>query len=60
MQFHRFVLFGFALLIICAGCNQKKVSESEAHLGKADLVISGNEEAKAHFNKGLLLLHSFG
>ncbi|HBH25566.1 MAG TPA: hypothetical protein DDY13_19380 [Cytophagales bacterium] len=59
MQFHRFVLFGFALLIICAGCNQKKVSESEAHLGKADLVISGNEEAKAHFNKGLLLLHSF-
>ncbi|WP_224489262.1 tetratricopeptide repeat protein [Robertkochia flava] len=52
----------YFLTFLCLGlmlsCNQK--NENRAHqLGVVNLEVSGNEAAKAHFKKGLLLLHSF-
>lgn len=45
------------MLIILSSCKQEKKQES--YLGIVNIEVSGNEEAIPHFEKGLLLLHSF-
>jgi tetratricopeptide (TPR) repeat protein len=49
------------LSLISFACNPSTDtgSASSYQLGEAQLVNSGNEEAKPHFDKGLLLMHSF-
>ena len=52
----KYLSFCLAFLIL-AGCNQKKTDSST--LGVVDISVSGKESAQPHFEKGLLLLHSF-
>jgi len=47
----------FLLFIVLSSCKQEKKQES--YLGIVNIEVSGNEEAIPHFEKGLLLLHSF-
>lgn len=45
------------LLFIIISCKQK---ETEVNcLGVVDIIVSGKESVQPHFEKGLLLLHSF-
>ena len=39
--------------------NKETENESDYQLGEVELKVTGNSEAKAFFEKGLLLLHSF-
>lgn len=48
----------FALICICACKTNEKDAETD-YLGVIKLEVSGNEIARPHFEKGLLLLHSF-
>lgn len=48
-------LLAFLLMM---SCNHKKSNQNDK-LGVVHLEVSGNDAAKAHFKKGLLLLHSF-
>ena len=48
----------FLTLILLISCNQNKKT-AEHQLGVVHLDVTGNEEARTHFEKGLLLLHSF-
>lgn len=45
------------LLVLLLGCKQEK--EQDSYLGIVNIEISGNKDAVPHFEKGLLLLHSF-
>ncbi len=45
------------LFIVSFGCSNPK--EEEHHLGSINLEVTGDIEAMPHFEKGLLLLHSF-
>ncbi len=47
----------FLFLILLFSCNQEKKQES--YLGIVNIEVSGNKDAVSHFEKGLLLLHSF-
>lgn len=47
----------FLALFIIVSCKQQKTENS--FLGVVDISVSGNESAQPHFEKGLLLLHSF-
>lgn len=47
----------FLFLIVLFSCKQEKKQES--YLGIVNIEVSGNDEAIPHFEKGLLLLHSF-
>lgn len=53
-----FNLYVYLLGFLLISCNQIP-SEKQVRLGVVDLEVSGNEPAKEHFKKGLLLLHSF-
>lgn len=44
-------------LFIIVSCKQQKTENS--HLGVVDISVSGKKSAQPHFEKGLLLLHSF-
>lgn len=45
------------LLIFCISC--KKETANKSYLGIVNIDVTGNENAIPHFEKGLLLLHSF-
>ena len=47
----------FLFLILLTSCKQEQKQES--YLGIVNIEVSGNEDAVPHFEKGLLLLHSF-
>ncbi|MGI9532143.1 tetratricopeptide repeat protein [Lutimonas sp.] len=47
----------FLILILLFACKDQKPKDS--YLGIVNIDISGNEKAIPHFEKGLLLLHSF-
>lgn len=49
--------FVLAILLWIAGCSSDKKTESR--LGEIQLDVSGSDEAQPHFERGLLLLHSF-
>ncbi|PHN08288.1 tetratricopeptide repeat protein [Flavilitoribacter nigricans] len=51
----------FLLLIslICFSCKQEAPDATENHLGEIHFQPSGKDEAQPHFQRGLLLLHSF-
>ncbi|THD65707.1 hypothetical protein E7Z59_14045 [Robertkochia marina] len=46
------------ILIFCLSCQTTEKKEQD-QLGVVHLEVSGNEKAREHFKKGLLLLHSF-
>ena len=52
----RLVTYFFILLLIVS-CKQQKTENS--FLGVVDISVSGKKSAQPHFEKGLLLLHSF-
>ncbi|MDC7999533.1 hypothetical protein POV26_00625 [Aequorivita todarodis] len=52
----RFLTYFFTLLLIVS-CKQKETEKN--HLGVVSITITGKESAQPHFEKGLLLLHSF-
>ena len=52
----KFITIFFAILTVFS-CKENKTPEE--HLGVVSLDVSGKKTAKAHFEKGLLLLHSF-
>lgn len=60
---HRLRAFSFLLTLSCLiliSCNRQEAPENLAsHLGEIHFQPSGNDEAQPHFQKGLLLLHSF-
>ena len=45
------------LVLLTLSCKKQKIEES--YLGIVNIEVTGNKEAVAHFEKGLLLLHSF-
>ena len=45
------------IVVVTFSCNKQKIEES--YLGIVNIEVTGNKEAVAHFEKGLLLLHSF-
>ena len=45
------------LLILCISCKEQKSNDN--YLGIVNIEITGDEKAIPHFEKGLLLLHSF-
>ena len=47
----------YLLLIIIISCAKDKKQES--YLGIVNIEVTGNKKAVPHFEKGLLLLHSF-
>lgn len=47
----------FVLIILVFSC--KKEIKEETYLGIVNIEVTGNEDALPHFEKGLLLLHSF-
>lgn len=47
----------FLLLIVLISCKQEKKQES--YLGIVNIKVTGSKNAVSHFEKGLLLLHSF-
>ncbi|MDA0193722.1 MAG: tetratricopeptide repeat protein [Bacteroidetes bacterium] len=51
------VILGFALLFMIACADQPK--KESFTLGKIDFKVTANDEARTHFEKGVLLLHSF-
>lgn len=46
------------ILILCISCQSTQKKEQD-RLGVVHLEVSGTDEAREHFKKGLLLLHSF-
>jgi tetratricopeptide (TPR) repeat protein len=54
----RSILCLFALICVCS-CKTKEKDTKADYLGVINLQVSGNEIARPHFEKGLLLLHSF-
>lgn len=50
-------LYFLFLVALSLSCNQNKPKTD--YLGVVDIEVSGNASALAHFEKGLLLLHSF-
>ncbi len=56
MMIRSLILF---LFLIILGCSNPKEEDDEQHLGIINLAVSGDKEAIPHFEKGLLLLHSF-
>lgn len=46
-------------LVLACGAPAEEAEQSASRLGEAHLPTSGNEAALPHFEKGLLLLHSF-
>ena len=50
------LLFSLAL---CISCQEKKPTPNPDYLGVVNIEITGDEDALPHFEKGLLLLHSF-
>lgn len=50
-------IYPFLLLLLLLSCKNEKVKDS--YLGIVNIEVTGNEEAKPYFEKGLLLLHSF-
>ena len=44
-------------LILCISCKKKETKTD--YLGIVDITVTGNKKALPHFEKGLLLLHSF-
>lgn len=50
-------LIYFSLFLILFAC--KKETANKNYLGVVNIVITGNDDAQAYFEKGLLLLHSF-
>ena len=53
----RFLLYFFALVLLFVSCKDKEAKTD--YLGVIKLTVSGDKEALPHFEKGLLLLHSF-
>jgi len=60
------VLFTFfsILIILHSSCktednNQDSKTSKYDELGQVELIVTGNKQAKKHFNTGILLLHSF-
>ncbi|MEM7550189.1 MAG: hypothetical protein AAF363_10955 [Bacteroidota bacterium] len=52
--------FVFLSLILLLGCSSQQKDESSSKLGSIDFEVSSDHgEAVAHFEKGVLLLHSF-
>ena len=47
----------FLFLIVLSSCKQE--NKQESYLGIVNIEVSGNDDAIPHFEKGLLLLHSF-
>ena len=47
------------ILLVLATLSCKKEKIEESYLGIVNIEVTGNKEAVAHFEKGLLLLHSF-
>lgn len=47
------------MFLFMLGACQAPTQEKELQLGEVNLQVSGSKEAIPHFNKGLLLLHSF-
>ncbi|WKK65579.1 hypothetical protein [Lutimonas zeaxanthinifaciens] len=47
------------LFLITVSCSEKKQDTAKDYLGVVNIEVTGNEEAIPHFEKGLLLLHSF-
>lgn len=47
----------FLSLFLIVGCKKEKTKTTT--LGEVDMLVTGNEVAASHFEKGLLLLHSF-
>ena len=45
------------ILILCISCKEQKSNDN--YLGIVNIEITGDEKAIPHFEKGLLLLHSF-
>lgn len=54
MKIRILLLLGSLILVAC-----KDVKTETNALGDVDMSVTGNSEAAAHFEKGLLLLHSF-
>ena len=54
MRSHLFFLLLLGFILSC----QNKVAETY-YLGEVELDVTGTRDAKAAFEKGLLLLHSF-
>lgn len=50
-------IFAICLTAVLFGCNSDQPKEN--HLGIIDIQVTGTPEAIAHFEEGLLLLHSF-
>jgi tetratricopeptide (TPR) repeat protein len=48
----------FFLIVFFIACKEKEAKKMDA-LGIVEFKVTGNSEAKDHFEKGLLLLHSF-
>jgi pentatricopeptide repeat protein len=49
----------FSLLLVSCSSEKKPESQAEGRLGEIQLEVSGAAEAQPHFERGLLLLHSF-
>ena len=47
----------FFIVLLIVSCKQKETEKS--YLGVVNISVSGKEKGKPHFEKGLLLLHSF-
>jgi tetratricopeptide (TPR) repeat protein len=50
-------VFLFTIIILSCSCNNQKPKTD--YLGVVNLTVSGEKDALLHFEKGLLLLHSF-
>ncbi|MCA0933409.1 hypothetical protein LCM02_13180 [Lutimonas saemankumensis] len=47
------------LFLIMVSCSENKRNTAKDYLGVVNIEVTGNEAALVHFEKGLLLLHSF-
>lgn len=53
------LLFVAIFIGLFSACVPDESSNSDAHLGKINIQVTGADEAIPHFTEGLLLLHSF-
>ena len=53
------VVLSLLLALHFMGCTSQPAQEESSRLGNIELTVTGEEEALPHFEKGLLLLHSF-
>ena len=52
-------IFITLLFLITISCSEKKQETAKDYLGVVNIEVTGNEASIPHFEKGLLLLHSF-